>query len=91
MKSAQLASEAMAETQDEIITSSILAKSAPACDEELNKGLEKPKGLPVLPREILKQIVTYAMTAKNNECYMRCLKPGRYNYSKVNTACFVLE
>ena len=44
-----------------------------------------------LPREILKLIVTFAMTASNNSIALPCLTGGEAFCPEINTACLLLD
>lgn len=46
--------------------------------------------MPALPREILKLIVTFAMTASNNTIALPCLTGGAF-VPDINTACLLLD
>ena len=48
------------------------------------------KALPALPREVVKHIITFAMTAADGVINMPCLT-GRVFEHRINMACLTLE
>ena len=91
MAAAQVFAGAMAWIEDTLVTDPPIKGRVKDCDSQPPQSLESSDRLPILPREVLQQIVIHAVTAKNQVLYVRCLKPMITKNCWVNTACLVLE